>query len=109
MRVLLSSLAVLLLAGCLGQDIANDVARDQAKGVVTPMVQERFPGLPADEISDCIIDNASAQEILIIAKAAVVGADSETSKTVVSILGRKGTLTCVAKSGALTQLVLEGF
>ena len=89
-----------LLAGCV-QDVgpAGDMlARDVAKGVVNNAVQDQFPGVNARPLTDCIIDNASAGEILQIAEAALLGANQQTTDLIVSIAQRPQTVRCSVNS-----------
>jgi len=93
-------LAVALVVGCApAQEAMDDVARAQAKGVVTPIVERNFPGTNATVVSDCVIDNASAGEILSIAQASVTGVDERTLKTVSDIIQRPDTINCVFRQG----------
>jgi len=54
--------ATLALAACSSAQ-QDFLARDAAKQAVRPVLAERFPGIPLEPASDCIIDNATAQEI----------------------------------------------
>jgi hypothetical protein len=87
------TLAAAILAGC---SVGQDVARDQAKSVVTPIVVEKFPGLPAETISNCVIDNATFKEILTLAAAAGTGSTTQATQTVVEIVSRPATIKCIA-------------
>lgn len=90
-------IGALALAGC---DVANEaadaVARDQAKKVVNDVVAEQFPGVNAAPVTDCVIDNASASEILNIATAAVTGVTASTVEEVIAITKRPETVKCLA-------------
>jgi hypothetical protein len=95
-----SIVAVLALSACsAAQDAVTQATRDTAKGVVNGIVEQRFPGLNARPITDCIIDAASVSEILTIASASVAGVDAQTIDTVVGISQRPDTVKCIAKSG----------
>ena len=90
--------AISILVGCSGaQSVFDDTARSAAKSVVTPIVSERFPKLPAEDVSNCIIDNASGSEILTLAKGATLGVDNETIEVVSKIARRPETANCIAK------------
>ncbi|QBX99638.1 succinate dehydrogenase [Rhodophyticola sp. CCM32] len=103
-RTIFISLLVLTLTACnLAQDTANTIARDQARGVINGIVAERFPGINAAPVTDCVVDNASAQEILTVARAALVGVTDQTVTTVTGILQRPDTVRCIAEN-ALTSL-----
>ncbi|WP_233557193.1 succinate dehydrogenase [Rhodophyticola porphyridii] len=95
------------LAACnIAQGTADIIARDQARGVVNDVVAERFPGIDATPVTDCVIDNASAQEILIVAGAAVTGVTEQTSRTVSGILQRPDTVLCISRNALVS---LEAF
>lgn len=93
--VLIGTLAVLV--GCdVANEAANIVARDQAKSVVNDVVADKFPGVNVAPITDCVIDNASASEILTIASAAVTGVTTSTADVVIDITKRPETVQCLA-------------
>lgn len=95
----------LALAGCLGaEQSAEQIARNQAKGVVNGVVADRFPGVNSAPITDCIIDNATLPEVLDIAKGAVAGPDQSTVGLVLTIAGRPETQSCVLENGVLPGL-----
>ena len=88
--------ASMVLAGCI-QDLGptGDVlARDAAKSVVNSTVQARFPSVDARPLTDCIIDNASAGEIIQIAESAIVGTNQATTNLIVKIAERPDTVRC---------------
>ncbi len=97
----IATVAAALLSGC---SVGDEIARDKAKGVVTPIVQEQFPGIPAELVTNCVIDNSSAVEILTLAAAAGTGASGLAAETVVEIASRPETLSCIAKAGLPTLL-----
>ncbi|MDQ2092105.1 succinate dehydrogenase [Marimonas arenosa] len=93
-------LALLALPGCdVAQQAADDVARGQAKRAVDTVVAERFPGVDATPVTDCIVDAASAQEILQIAGSSVTGAQAETTEMVLQIAQRPEAVSCFAGAG----------
>lgn len=99
-KTVLTLIAVLALSGCeVANEVATQTARDAAKGVVNGVVADRYPGLNATPITDCIIDNASLSEILTLASAAGTGVTEETVTTVVDIASRPETTTCIASAG----------
>lgn len=96
------ALAVLLgvLPGCeFAQQAADDVARGQVKRYVTGVVSTRFPGVDAAPVTDCIIDAASAQEILQIASSSATGASADGTQIVLQIAQRPDTVRCIARNG----------
>lgn len=93
----LALLSILSLTACVGfQDVADQLAREQARQYVNAEVQNRFPGVDATPITNCVIDNASAQEIITIAGGIALGNTDAASGTVSTILQRPATLQCTA-------------
>lgn len=90
-------LAPLLLAGCVGAT-ADTLAREAARATVTPLLQARFPGVPVAPISDCVISNASASEIVTLATAATTSDTSAAAPVLSGILQRQDTILCVARA-----------
>lgn len=91
-------LLLLPLAAC--ADVQNEVAREAAKSAVRPVLQDNFPGVPLEPATDCIIDNATAGEILSLAADAARGQpDAGTVETVLTIGTRPETITCLATQG----------
>ncbi|MCV6591952.1 MAG: hypothetical protein OIF48_03300 [Silicimonas sp.] len=88
----------LLLAACTAEQ-QNDLARDAAKTAVRPVLADRLPGVPVDPAVDCVIDNATAGELLSLAGDAVTGPTANTVEITSDILARPETLTCLATQG----------
>lgn len=98
-KVAASAILLALLTACTAaNDAADAVARDRAKAVVNGVVQDKFPGLKAAPITDCIIDAASAGEIISIASASVTGITESTAETVLEIARRPEAVTCIAEN-----------
>lgn len=76
-------------------DTARTTARTGAKAIVTPIVAETIPGPAGIVVTDCIIDNASDEELVQIA---LNGNTPEMVGLVSTILQRPETVTC-ATSG----------
>ena len=102
-RGLILSVLVAVLAGC-GTQLQDELARDAAKNAVRPVLQDRLPGVPVEPATDCVIDNATASEILSLAADAVTGPNANTVEIVSDILVRPDTLTCLATEGLPTLL-----
>ena len=99
MRLALALVAATLLTGCEAANQAADtLAREQAKGVVNGVVEDRFPGVNAAPVTDCIIDAASAGEIRSIASASVTGVDASTVELVLDIAKRPDAVQCIAEN-----------
>ena len=65
----------------------------------TPIVAQYLPGPGAEAITDCVIDNASAGEILQLARAAATGPDDSTVQVVLEISRRPETINCISRDG----------
>ncbi|WP_299845724.1 succinate dehydrogenase [uncultured Roseovarius sp.] len=100
MRVIATlALSATLLTACTAVNEAADVvARDRAKSVVNGIVANRFPGVNAAPITDCIIDAASAGEIISIASASATGVTESTVNKVVEIAQRPEAVNCIAEN-----------
>ena len=99
-RALTLLAAVTTLSGCAyASQTADAVARQQAKSVVNGVIAENLPGVNAAPVTNCIIDNATAPEILTIAGAAVTGMTPETGQLVLDITRRPDTVSCIASNG----------
>ena len=97
-------LAVVALGACEATNqVADNIARERAKSVVNTVVSERFPGVNAAPVTDCIIDAATAREIVRIAGASVTGVTPEVAQEVVGIAQRPEAVQCIAEN-SLTLL-----
>ena len=94
--------AVITLAGataaCTPQ-AQDEIARDAARSAITPVVQDRFPGVPLEPTLDCLIDNASAPQIRALALDSVTGPTESTVQIVTDIVSKPETLNCLAAEG----------
>jgi len=95
----------LFLAACTPQQ-QDELARDAAKQAVRPVLEERFPGIPLEPATDCIIDNASSRELLSLAADAVTGPTANTVEIVTDIASRPDTIRCLAREGLPVLLTL---
>lgn len=96
MRRILFALPLLVACTPAMQD---DLARDAAKTAVRPVLEQRFPGVPLEPATDCIIDNATSNEILSLAADAVTGPTANTVEIVTDIAARPATIRCLAEEG----------
>ena len=95
------SLAVLCaatLAACTPAD-QDRLTRDAARAAVTPVLVDRFPGLPVAPAVDCIIDNANSRELLALAADSITGPNANTVEIVTNIVSRPGTVNCLLAKG----------
>ncbi len=97
MRAWVQILAVTtILSGCaIGEALVEDTSRDLAKGVVNGVIAEKLPGVDAAPYTDCIIDNASFEEIVQLAQAAATGG-AGAAPLVLDIASRPATTQCLA-------------
>ena len=92
-------LALAALGGCVAAT-PDDVARGAARAVVGPVLATQFPGVPLAPAANCIIDNASAAEIIALAgQAGPSGPTDAAARLVLDIAGRPATIQCLATDG----------
>ncbi len=100
MRILQAISVAFTLGACLqANDAAGTVARNTAKTVVNGVVAQKFTGVNAAPITDCVIDNASRGEIFEIAKAGATSIIPATVEIVTGIAPRPDTMHCISKNG----------
>ena len=99
MRALMIISAFALSACSAAEQTADTVARESAKSVINSVVADRFPGVNAAPITDCVIDNATRFEIFDIAKASATGVTPSTVTAVTTIAQRPETVSCITKNG----------
>jgi hypothetical protein len=95
------SLAVLCaatLTACTPAD-QDRLTRDAARAAITPVLIDRFPGVPVAPAVDCIIDNATSRELLSLAADSLTGPTANTVELVTNIVSRPDTLTCLLANG----------
>lgn len=91
--------ALIALSACsLGDPLVQDTSREVAKGVVNGVVQQRFPGVNAAPYTDCIIDNATTDEIIRFATSAATNNTNDASALVVEIAARPAATNCIAQN-----------
>ncbi|MFU8881400.1 MAG: hypothetical protein ACNA7Q_03460 [Rhodobacterales bacterium] len=94
----LVAVCAVTLAACTPAD-QDQLTRDAARAAITPVLVQRFPGVPVQPAVDCIIDNASGRELLSLAADSVIGPTANTAELVTNIVSRPGTLTCLLANG----------
>ncbi len=77
---------------------ADNPARDRAKVVVNGVVDRQLPGVNAAPVTDCVVDAASANEILTIAGASASGVTQSTVDQVLEIAQRREAVQCIAEN-----------
>ena len=104
MRALLLAIPLLLTA-CGDNGLADQLARDQARKAVNPVLAERFPGVPLEPATNCVIDQASASEIIQLAKAGATTVSQTDVELIVQIATRRETIECLLKDGIAPFLI----
>jgi len=66
--------------------------------VVDGVVAQRLPGVDVSPVTDCVINVASASEILGLASASVTGVTAQTAQTAIEIATRREALTCIGEN-----------
>lgn len=94
------TIAVLAVAGCSPQQFADDVTRQAATSVVTPVLDDYMPAAQAAGATACVLDNAAPEEIRALARDVAVEAGSQTVQSVLNIATRPATVACLATIGA---------
>ena len=77
----------------------DELTRDAARTAIRPVLQKRFPGIPVEPASDCVINNASSGELLSLAADAITGPTANTVEIVSDIVARPKTIRCLAETG----------
>jgi hypothetical protein len=86
------------LAACTPAD-QDRLTRDAASAAITPVLVQRFPGVPVAPAVDCIIDNANSRELLSLAADSITGPTANTVELVTNIVSRPDTLNCLLANG----------
>jgi hypothetical protein len=88
--------ALAVLGGCAGgEQMMQETARSAAKTAVNEIALQRFPGVDVAPFTDCIIDNATDQEVLNIATGALTGPDEATIQIILGVASRPETVQCI--------------
>lgn len=99
----MSILALVTLTACeQATQVVDDTARRSAKVAVNETIATRFPAVPKQLITpftDCVIDNANANEIAAFARDAVFGVSDTTATLVRTVIERPETQQCVLRAG----------
>lgn len=87
------------IAACSPAQIATDFTRKTARTVVLPVVSASTPEPAAGLATDCILANASNQELNLLARDVGVRAGTLTEQNIRGILARPATQACIAGKG----------
>lgn len=92
-------LCLTVLAACSPQQIAGDVTRAAAKSVILPIVGQRLPEMQAEQVTGCVLDNATGPELQTLARDIGTRAGTRTVGIVADVMRRPQTVQCVAALG----------
>jgi hypothetical protein len=91
--------ALVLLAACSPQKMADDVSRRTARTVVYPIVNQSMPGPEAEAMTTCIVDNATPEDLNLLLRDVGTRAGTSTVQNVKNIALRPATASCIAAKG----------
>jgi hypothetical protein len=92
-------IALLALAACSPQAVADQLGRRAAETVVMPVMAEGLPSGPAQAATTCIVQNATAAEVQALARDVAVVAGTLTKATIRAIAARPEAQACFAAKG----------
>ena len=95
----LALFALMALAACDPQQVADKVLARTAEGVVQPVLARELSGPQADAATACVIQSATADEISTLARDVGVSAGSSTVATIRAIALRPSATACFAANG----------
>ncbi|RYI33695.1 MAG: succinate dehydrogenase [Acetobacteraceae bacterium] len=103
-------LLVLALPGCMaGETVMQDASRSLARSAVDAAAGQYLPGVPVAPYSDCVINNASTDELLALAGAAGAGSAQEVANrawpTVRTVAQRPEATQCLLQALSGGQLL----
>lgn len=99
MQILRTTYLILTAAALMGCSVGQEVARDQARDAIDPIVAQKFPGVPVKPITDCVIDNATLKELLTLSAAAGTGNNAKAAEIVGGVITRRETIKCITVKG----------
>ena len=80
-------------------NVVTQATRAAAKSTVARVADERLPGIPVTPVADCVIDNASAGEILTMARFSTGALDPRAVDVVLAVAQREDTVRCLVELG----------
>jgi hypothetical protein len=99
MRAFLAVAALLLVSACDPAEVADKALKRTVQTVVFPVVNLDMPAGPAQSATECILAEASSDELRLLARDVGVEAGSSTKATIRTIALRPGAQACFAASG----------
>ena len=99
MRAIIVLASVLLVAACDPAEVADKALKRTVETVVFPVVYVDMPAGPAQSATECILAEATPDELRLLARDVGVVAGSSTKATIRSIALRPGAQACFAAVG----------
>jgi hypothetical protein len=99
MRAIVVLASVLLVAACDPAEVADKALKRTVETVVFPVVNVDMPAGPAQSATECILAEATPDELRLLARDVGVEAGSSTKATIRSIALRPGAQACFAAAG----------
>ena len=99
MRAILALAAVLLVSACDPAEVADKALKRTVQTVVFPVVNVDMPAGPAQSATECILAEATQDELRLLARDVGVEAGSSTKATIRAIALRPGAQSCFAAAG----------
>jgi hypothetical protein len=99
MRAALVLASALLVAACDPAEVADKALKRTVETVVFPVVNVDMPAGPAQSAPECILAEATPEELRLLARDVGVVAGSSTKATIRSIALRPGAQACFAAAG----------
>ena len=91
--------AVILLAACDPQAVADKAMRRTAETVVRPVLARELPGNVAEAATQCVLDAAGTDEIRALARDVGVEAGTLTVQNIRNLATRPSAAACFARNG----------
>jgi hypothetical protein len=91
--------SVALIAACDPAEVADKALKRTVQTVVFPVVNLDMPAGPAQSATECILAEATPEELRLLARDVGVEAGSSTKATIRSIALRPGAASCFAANG----------
>lgn len=103
MKPALFLIGMAAIAACSPVEMADKVGRRAAESVVLPVVSRGLPGPQAEVATRCIVDNAAAADVQLLARDVGVEAGTSTVMTIQRLAANPGAAACMAQAG-ITRL-----
>ena len=95
MRLVPALMVFGLIAACTPQT-QDQIARNAARSTVNRVVLERYPNLPLEPAINCVIDNATAQQIYALGADSLGGPTESSAQIVAEVVQKPESVRCLA-------------